>query len=188
MAVTLRCPECREKFPWDTTKGWPRFCAMCGEDISSKEENAVSLPNILTFRSKAVDAPVRAYMDGSEKRVDMAAELAGTTREEMSSIKVTDISDRNDVQAAQPVNNAITQFMAQHPGVGGMQSNGVEYSTQVQTPTRIPGPNGKVINDANMGAKMLTKVRDRHSQVSMGSAVSDRPALETQQPGYRRRG
>lgn len=177
MAVSLRCPSCREKFPWDTAKGWPRFCAMCGIDISAKDDDAVVMPNILSFRSKAVDAPVRAYMDGSEKRVEMAAELAGATREDMSSTKITDISDRNDVQAAKPVNNAVTQFMAQNPGVGGMQSNGSEYSTQVQT-----GP------FPNVGAKMLSKVRERHSNISMGSAVSDRPALETQQPGYRRRG
>ena len=188
MAVSLRCPSCREKFPWDTSKGWPRYCAMCGIDISAKDDDAVVMPNILSFRSKAVDAPVRAYMDGSEKRVDMAAELAGTTREEMSSIKVTDISDRRDVQAAQPVNNAVAQFMAQNPGVGGMNPNGVQYSTQVQMATPIPGQPGRTFNDANIGAKMITKVRDRHSLISNGSAVSDRPAEETLQPGYRRRG
>lgn len=178
MAI-LRCPksECRQRFSWDVSKGFPRFCAMCGADIACVDDDAVVMPNILTFRSKAVDAPMRAYMDGSEKRVDMAAELAGTTREEMSSIKVTDISDRQDVQAAQPVNNAVTQFMAANPGVGGMNPNGAEYSTQVQT-----GP------FPNVGAKMLTKTREHHGKISMGSAVSDRPALETQQPGYRRRG
>lgn len=161
---------------------------MCGIDISAKDENVISMPAFLTHRSKAVDAPVRAYMDGSEKRVEMAAELAGATREEMSSIKVTDISDRNDVQAHIPVNNPVSQFMAQNPGSTGMQSNGVEYSRQVQMPTSIPGTNGRVVNDANMGAKMITKVRDRHSVISNGSAVSDRPAEETLQPGYRRRG
>lgn len=178
MAV-LRCPkvECRQRFQWDTSKGFPRNCLVCKAEIGCDDDDAVTLPNILSFRSKAVDAPVRAYMDGSEKRVEMAAELAGATREDMSSLKITDISDRQDVQAHIPVNNPVTQFMAQHPGVGGMQSNGAEYSTQVQS-----GPH------PNIGAKMMTKVRDRHSSISMGSAVSDRPALETQQPGYRRRG
>ncbi len=176
MAVSLRCPSCREKFPWDTAKGWPRYCAMCGEDISAKDDEVV-MPNILSFRSKVPDQAVRAYMDGSEKRVELAAELAGASKEDMSSLKVTDISDRRDVPANIPVNNSVTQFMAQHPGVGGMQSNGAEYATQVQS-----GPH------PNIGAKMLTKVRDRHSTLSMGSAVSDRPALETLQPGYRRRG
>lgn len=187
MAVSLRCPSCREKFPWDTAKGWPRYCAMCGEDISAKDDEVV-MPNILSFRSKIPDKAARAYMDGSEKRVEMAAELAGTTASEMSSLKVTDLSDRRDVAANIPVNNPVTQFMAQHPGVGGMQSNGIEYSTQVQTATPIPGQPGRTSNDANVGAKMLTKVRDRHSTLSNGMAVSDRPALETQQPGYRRRG
>ncbi len=176
MAVSLRCPSCREKFPWDTAKGWPRFCAMCGTDISAKDDDAVVMPNILSFRSKIPDKAARDYMDGSEKRVHMAAELAGTSAEDMSSIKVTDLSDRMDVPANIPVNNPVTQFMAANPGVGGMQANGVEYSAQVQT-----GPS------PNVGAKMLTKVRERHSTISMGSAVSDRPALETQQPGYRRR-
>lgn len=150
---------------------------MCGADISCADDDAVVMPNILTFRSKAVDAPVRAYMDGSEKRVEMAAEMAGTTREEMSSIKVTDISDRNDVQAHIPVNNPVSQFMAQNPGVGGMNPNGVQYSTQVQS-----GP------FPNVGAKMITKVRQRHGEISNGSAMSDRPSVQILEPGYRRRG
>lgn len=177
MAVNLRCPLCREKFLWDTSAGWPRFCACCGEDISAKDDNAVTLPNILSFRSKVPDKVARDYMDGSEKRVHMAAEMAGTTADEMSSLKVTDLNDRADVQAQAPVNNPVTQFMQQNPGVGGMNPNGVQYSAQVQT-----GPH------PNVGAKMITKVRGYHGEISRGSAVSDRPGLETQQPGYRRRG
>lgn len=178
MAVNLRCPSCREKFPWDTAKGWPRFCAMCGTDISAKDDDAVTMPNILSFRSKVPDKVARDYMDGSEKRVHMAAELAGTSAADMSEIKITDLSDRKDIQANIPVNNPVTQFMAANPQAPvGFQNNGAEYSTQVQT-----GPG------ANTGAKMLTKVRGFHNDISHGSAISDRPALETQQPGYRRRG
>jgi hypothetical protein len=178
MAVNLRCPSCREKFPWDTSKGWPRFCAMCGIDISSKDDDAVVMPNILSFRSKVPDKVARDYMDGSEKRVHMAAELAGTTAADMSELKVTNLTDRSDtIQPHIPVNNPVTQFMQANPGVGGMSLNGVEYSSQVQS-----GPY------PNVGAKMLTKVRGFHSDISHGTAVSDRPALETQQPGYRRRG
>jgi hypothetical protein len=58
-----------------------------------------------------------------------------------------------------------------------MNPNGAEYSTQVQS-----GPH------PNIGATMITKARDFHGKLSHGMAVSDRPALETQQPGYRRRG
>lgn len=180
MAVMLRCPkvECKKKFPWDTSLGWPRFCAMCGADIACADDDAVTMPNILSFRSKVPDKVARDYMDGSEKRVHMAAELAGTSAEDMSSLKVTDLTDRRDmIQPVAPVNNAVTQFMAQHPGVGGMTSNGAEYANQVQS-----GPH------PNVGAKMLTKVRGFHNDISHGAAVSDRPALETQQPGYRRRG
>ena len=179
--TTLRCPkvECRQRFPWDVSKGFPRFCAVCGADIAASDaDDGVVMPNILSFRSKVPDKVARDYMDGSEKRVHMAAELAGTSAEDMSSLKVTDLTDRRDtIQPVAPVNNAVTQFMAQHPGVGGMQSNGVEYAAQVQQ-----GPH------PNVGAKMLTKVRGFHNEISHGSAVSDRPALETQQPGYRRRG
>ncbi len=177
MAVNLRCPICREKFPWDTSVGWPRYCACCGEDISAKDDEVV-MPNILSFRSKVPDKVARDYMDGSEKRVHMAAALAGTSASDMSELKITNLSDRNDIQANIPVNNPVTQFMAAHPQAAvGYQSNGAEYSTQVQT-----GPG------ANTGAKMLTKVRGFHNDISHGAAVSDRPALETQQPGYRRRG
>lgn len=176
----LRCPkpDCRERFPWDVSKGFPRFCACCGADISLKDDDAVVMPNILSFRSKTPDKVARDYMDGSEKRVQMAAELAGTTAEEMSSLKITDLSDRKDVEANIPVNNPVTQFMQANPQAPvGFRTDGSQYSTQVQS-----GPG------ANSGAKMMTKLRGHHSEISKGSAVSDRPALETQQPGYRRRG
>lgn len=181
MATTLRCPvaDCRERFPWDVSQGFPRFCPCCGTDIAVRTtDNVISMPAFLTSKSKVPDKVARDYMDGSEQRVHMAAELAGTTSEDMSSLKITDLSDRRDVEANIPVNNPVTQFMQAHPQAAvGYQSNGAEYSTQVQT-----GPG------ANTGAKMLTKVRGFHDGISRGTAVSDRPALETQQPGYRRRG
>ncbi len=179
MAV-LRCPkaECRQRFQWDVSKGFPRFCAMCGADISCADDDAVVMPNILSFRSKIPDKAARDYMDGSEKRVHMAAELAGTSAEDMSSIKVTDLSDRMDVPANIPVNNPVTQFMAQNPQAPvGYRSDGAQYSTQVQS-----GP------FPNVGAKMITKTREYHSKISHGMAVSDRPAEQTLEPGYRRRG
>ena len=81
--------------------------------------------------------------------------------------------------AAMPVNNAVTQFMAQHPQapVGYVGGQGVNYSGAVQSGSY-----------ASMGARTRTSVHDYHSQLTGGVASSDMPALETLQPGYRRRG
>lgn len=180
--VSLRCPkpECREKFPWDVSKGFPRFCAVCGADIAIKNDNVISMPAFLTAKSKVPDKVARDYMDGSEKRVQMAAELSGASAADMSSLKVTNLTDNpNDVVPHRPVDNPVSQFMAANPNpnIGMVGGAGVQYSQAVQS-----GPG------ANSGAKMMTKVRGFHSEISHGTAVSDRPALETQQPGYRRRG
>jgi hypothetical protein len=181
MATTLRCPkpDCRQKFPWDTSKGFPRFCACCGADIASSDDNVVSMPAFLTKHSKVPDKVARDYMDGSQKRVEMAAQMAGTSVEDMSELKVTNLTDRADtMQPHAPVSNPVTQFMAANPQAPvGFRTDGAQYSTQVQS-----GP------FANSGAKMMTKLRGHHDAISHGTAVSDRPALETQQPGYRRRG
>lgn len=183
MATMLRCPkpECRQKFPWDTAKGFPRFCAICGADIAASDDNVVSMPAFLTKHSKVPDKVARDYMNGSEKRVELAAAMSGGSPSDFSELKVTDLGDRNDtLVSAQPVSNHITKFMDANPGIGGMQSNGAEYSTNVQ---RAYDPKGR---DVNVGAKTMTALNNLWAKG--GSPRVDRPALETQQPGYRRRG
>src|ERR1019366_5214547 len=79
----------------------------CGADINNRRaDDDVIMPNIFSAKSKNNDKVARDIMDGSEKRVDMAADMAG--------LKITDLNDRNDTQWSAPEeNNAVTQRMAE---------------------------------------------------------------------------
>ncbi len=120
MAILLKCPICREKFKYDVSNGWPDNCLVCGADINNRRaDDDVTMPNILSFKTKNNDKVARDIMDGSETRVDMAAAMAGTSREDMAGLKITNLNDRNDAQFSAPeVNNAVTQRMDQMAAVG----------------------------------------------------------------------
>ena len=113
MAVLLKCPACREKFRYDVTNGWPDLCPICNTDITNRvPDNVVVVPAFLSQKSKNNDKVARDIMDGSEARVDMAAAMAGTSREDMSGLKITNLNDRNDAQFSVPdVVNPVTQHM-----------------------------------------------------------------------------
>ncbi len=190
MAVKLRCPVCREKFTWDVAAGWPRDCLVCGVDISQvgqDDDNVIAVPAFLTAHSKVPDKVARDYMDGSEKRIEIATQMAGGTPEDYASLKVTNLTDNPHpmMTPAVPVNNSVTQFMQQNPQAPvGMRADGAQYSMQVQTPTI--GKDGKPARDGNAGAQTMTAMDSFWAK--RGTPRVERPALETQQPGYRRRG
>lgn len=182
MAVVLRCSVCRRKFPWKTTEDPPEFCPFddCNSRVASdRADDDIVMPFIRHDNTKKTDQVFRDMERGSEVRAELAAQQLGVPVSEMNGLKITNLNDRRDAEvAAMPVNNSVSQFMQAHPNAGGFQAaNGVGYSGAVQT-----GPM------PNMGAKMMTQLRQHQADISHGSAVSDRPALETQQPNYRRRG
>jgi hypothetical protein len=113
MAVVLKCPACREKFKYDVSKGWPDRCPICQTDINNRrDDDDVVCPNILSFKTRNNDKVARDIMDGSETRAELAAQMAGTSVDEMSSLKITNLNDRNDTQfAAVEVRNEVTQRM-----------------------------------------------------------------------------
>jgi hypothetical protein len=178
MAFALRCPECRKTFKWEPTKPDPRFCPLCDADMGEPPDaDVISIPAFLSAKTKATDKVYRDHESASMVRVEKAAELAGVPVSEMASLKITDIkggTHEGDI-AAMPVVNAVTQQMdainARGGQVGWQGTAGVEYSGAVQ---QGPFP--------NMGAKMRTAIHQANG------SVSDRPGLETQQPGYRYRG
>lgn len=120
MAVVLKCPACREKFRYDVSKGWPDLCPICNTDINNRRaDDDVVMPSILSFKTKNNDKVARDIMNGSEQRVDMAAAMAGTSRDDMAGLKITDLNDRNDTQFAVPeVRNEVTQRMDQMQAAG----------------------------------------------------------------------
>ena len=113
MAVILKCPACREKFKYDVTDGWPDECPICNTDINNKvPDDVVVVPAFLSQKSKNNDKVARDIRDGSVQRAEMAAAMAGTSVDEMASLKITNLSDRRDAEvAAIPVTNDVTRHM-----------------------------------------------------------------------------
>lgn len=131
MAVRYRCPDmdCRKTFPWDSADDPPCLCPHCGYSYAERDENVIYMPNILSDRTKSIEAVARGVMDGSEARAELAAEAAGCSVSEMSALKVTDLNDgRQSEFATKDVSNPVTQVMAQAPGLTGFQPNGSAFA------------------------------------------------------------
>ena len=178
MAFALRCPECRKCFKWEVSKPDPRYCPLCSADLGEPpDDDVISIPAFLSAKTKANDKVYRDIETSSIVRMEKAAEAAGVPVSEMSDLKITNMRDngREGDIAAVPVVNDVTRQMDalnQRGGQFGWQgSNAAEYSGAVQT-----GPY------PNVGAKLRSSIQRANGM------VSDRPALETQQPGYRIRG
>lgn len=183
MAVILRCPDCNEKFRWDFSQPgrWPKACPCCGArmDDEDADDTVICMPSLRSAKTVSADNLYRQMEAGSEFRAQKAAELAGCDVADMSSLKMTNMHDgrKQGEMSAIEVKNTVSEFMQANPGIGGFQGgDAVGYSGSVQT-----GPT------PNAGAHMRTMLQGHHAQAT-GGAVSDRPALETLQPGYRRRG
>lgn len=186
MAVILKCPACEKKFRWDfaSEDKWPKACPMCGERMDEgMEDDVIRMPSLRSAKTDVVDQTYRQMEQSSEFRMEQAAQLAGTSASDMSALKITNL--KTGVKPGESympeVNNAVTQAMdavRQRGGqIGFTGGAGAEYSGAVQV-----GPT------PNAGAKTRTMLQAHHAQATGGAGVSDRPALETQQPGYRRRG
>lgn len=178
--MLLRCPKCRKAFTWETGKGFPDDCQVCGEFIGTgRTDEEICLPAFISPRKNATDKIYRDFEKGSEVRAQLAAEAAGCDVSEMSALKITNMNDRRDAEIAHiDDGGALARIQASTPAPVGFQgTNASEYSGAVQS-----GP------FPNQGAKTRTMIHQAHSALSNGSAVVDRPAIETQQVGYRRRG
>jgi hypothetical protein len=180
MALVVRCPGCRKKFKWKSGTDLPDECPLCGyETGTDRADDDIVLPAILNRKTKAADQVYRDMERGAEHRTHLAAEVGGGTASDYSSLKITDMKDNlraGDI-AAMPVRNAVTEHMERYKQGGFTGGEAVGYSGAVQT-----GP------FPNAGAKMRTNIQQHHATISQGAAVSDVPAIETRQPGYRRRG
>ncbi len=175
---SAKCPECGGKFPWEPTKGYPKACPLCGFDTSLPDDaSAICLPAFLSAASKNNDKLYRDMEKGSEFRAHAAAEMAGVPVSEMSSLKITDLNDRNDTPVAAREDTAALARLGAKSSTDFFQNNGASFSGAVQ---------GGAF--ANSGAKFQTVLREQHANATGFEGISDRPALEVMQPGYRRRG
>jgi hypothetical protein len=197
MATALRCPVCRDKFRYDINKPWPRTCPLCKADINNdRADDDIVMPFVLKGgRTKSIDKVYRDMEKGSEIRAQAAAEMTGATATEMSSLKITNLNDRRDAEIAAILpNNPVSQVMVSNPNVYGFGSgNGLAYSAGVQTGP-VPNRGAGIRTAIQMGhreavAKHAIGINE-HGRPAMPNTdvVSERPANEVMQPGYRRRG
>jgi len=131
MAIRYRCPDmaCRKTFPWDSAEDPPTLCPHCGYCYAERDDKIVYMPNILSDKTKSIEAVARGVMDGSEKRAELAAEIAGVPVSDMSALKVTNLNDgRQSEFATKDVSNPVTQVMAQAPNLTGFQQNGAAFA------------------------------------------------------------
>jgi hypothetical protein len=191
MGFRLKCSECRGKFPWEGE--WPSHCPLCGVDMSLPDDNVISMPALRSAVTGMHDKVYRDMEKGSEHRMYLAAEMAGVPASEMSHLKITNM--RDNVQTgevyAMPVSNDVTKHMDAMQARGwptGWQNTGANLSGEIMT--GAVNVNGQLVSGVvpSAGAKTRTAIQRIHGQMSGGTLVCDRPALETQAPGYVRRG
>ena len=173
------CPECSRQFTYDhhpsvAADPLPRFCPHCGFDSQGEFETALSAPAIGRGMVQRTDNLQRAAEQGAEFRADIAREKFGLDADAAAMLKDT---------SAAPVNNAVTQHMAALPNgsVGFNPTNAAAYASAVSS-----GPY------ANAGARTMQGLRSQHQAFvagagHAGATSSELPALETVQPGYRKR-
>ena len=177
------CPDCQGQFdylhhPNVDDDPAPRFCPLCGYDTEVDSlAQAVTAPHLLKGAARNVDGIWQAEQKGAEFRAQMAEQM-GLDAGEAANLKVSDMREAAAGETtAVPVNNAVTQMMDRAPPglvgfVEGAQA-GIGYSQAAHT-GMYP----------NVGTHFLRGLKERHSEYA---PVSDMPARETQQPGYRRR-
>lgn len=159
MAVRYRCPDisCRKTFPWDSADAPPNLCPHCGYSYREVDDNVISMPNILSARTKSIESVARGVMDGSEARAELAAEAAGCSVSDMSALKVTNLNDgRHSEFATKDLNNPVTQVMQQTPGLTGFQANGAAFAGATSQ-----GPYARA--GANIATRM-TSIHQVHKQ------------------------
>jgi hypothetical protein len=198
----IRCPGCRKPFPWDPAIDLPERCPLkgCGyvakkrdPEVDENGEIVIAAPFLRSHVMKANDGVYRELERSSEIRAQLAAEMAGVPVSEMSHLKVTNLRDntRSGEVAAMPVVNDVTRQMDYIKSRGGSVGFGADASQF--GPNIMTGAielNGRpLVNglEPSAGARMRKVLHQHHEQLSHGSATSDMPALETQQPGYRSR-
>jgi hypothetical protein len=161
------------------------------------------MPALRSAATKANDKVYRDIEVGSEVRAQAAADMVGVPVSDMSSLKITDLKStvREGDIAAPPVNNAVTQFMNANPQVSGYQGaadgRGVGYGQMAHSgapETRYAGARTRT-SIQSMHPQMVAKhmigpdaSNPKRMIVPSTDVVSERPGIETWQPGYRRRG
>ena len=187
------CPACKGVFVYDhhpSIEADPlpdgAACPHCAFVPESEYPPAVVSPHIQRSVVHAVDGMHRAMEEGANHRATVAQEVHGLDAVEAGLMRETNSRDHlrpGDTSFA-PVVNDITRMMDATPratGFSGGAAQGMALSSSVQTGA-FP----------NAGLRAMQELRAGHAAnvASTGHrapVTSSVPALETQQPGYRKR-
>ena len=165
--MKLRCPFCRQAFPWEAALPFPRVCPLCAEEIGIPDRGEViQMPSLRSAKTKAVDKTYRDIEAGSEVRVERAAEVTGTAKEDMAALRITDMADNmraGDI-AAKEADAAMKRLQSSTPMNIGFQANGAEFSNGIST--GAVALNGKITTgiEPNAGARAAQRVQRRMQQ------------------------
>ena len=164
--MKLRCTYCRGAFPWDSALPWPKACPLCAEDISipDRGDGGVVMPFIRSAKMAATDKTYRDMEAGSETRVERAAEVTGSTKEDMASLRITNMHDnmrQGDIASMEvsQADAALARLQAASPMKIGFQENGAEYKSGIST--GAVAVNGKITTgiEPNAGARAAMRVQ-----------------------------
>ncbi len=160
--MKLRCPFCRGAFPWEAALPFPKVCPLCAEEIGIPDRGQViQMPSLRSAKTKATDKTYRDIEAGSEIRVERAAELTGAAKEDMASLKISDMRDNmraGDV-AAKEADAAMQRLQSSTPMSIGFQPNGAEYGAGISQ--GAVALNGKITTgiEPNAGARAAMRVQ-----------------------------
>lgn len=169
--MKLQCRFCAGKFEWFGEE-FPDECPICHRYIGIDGEQQVAAPYISLKSARAADGIYRAMENGSEHRANMAAEMLGVPKSEVSDLKITNLRDvkQNEVPIPRPDPTPVTMAMAAQPGAYGFGGamghdvNSIKSMTQGQ-----PG--------AGAALGMISRIRDNHAR--NGGVVTTFPTPDT---------
>lgn len=188
-----RCPSCEGIFIYDhhpSIEADPlpedAACPHCHFVAEDDYPAAIVAPHIAKPIRATVDNMHAQMEEGSQFRANMARERFGLSEEEARQLTETNSLDnlREGDTSAMPVNNIVTQAIEANPQAYGWQGGAAQGAQLAPQVASGPFPNA--------GLRAMDQVRAAHTAMVASSghrtqAQSSLPALETLQPGYRKR-
>jgi hypothetical protein len=92
MKLRLQCSICAEKFVWHGDE-FPDECPVCNQYIGNEGKPEVAAPFIGLRAAKNGDGIYRAMERGAEHRIDVASNMLGVPKSELSDMKITNMGD-----------------------------------------------------------------------------------------------
>ena len=176
MKLRLQCSICAEKFVWHGDE-FPDECPVCGKYIGNDGKPEVAAPFIGLKAAKNGDGIYRAMQRGAEHRIDVASNMLGVPRSELSDMKITNMGDnaRPGEDSAPQLSVAAQQALAFN-NKEAAQSIPMEIAGNAMTSpvarnlaqeARVPTPE-KMHPQSGMGTGLNTLASLRESKYKMG--------------------